>query len=416
MTQESLTEKLAIHLMRPVDEATRQRSRLHLLDWLGCVAGARQSEVAKLNLHNLQPYAVRKSAWLGNVLEMDDVHRAATLHPGPVIWPSVLGCGSESLDDLLDNAVRGYEACIAIGSTFDVRHYEYYHNTTTAGYFGAVAAAFGYGSDNSTTRQLVSAMGLAGSVAGGLWQMRHEPGQGKQWHIVHAIETAANAVTSANGSVVGPRFILEGPQGLYAATCKAPKPMVLPDQWRIHEVSFKPWGACRHAHPAIDAALELKAKLGSLDGDILIETYADAIAFCDRPEPQSVNDAKFSIHHAVAVVARQGVPKLADFETAAIEALAGSRTRVKVTEGPDISARYPDHFGARITCAGETIELVDTRGDPERPLSMEGIIEKAQSLIAWGGLPTKEADRAVDLTLNGDDAVAINKMLMDWLS
>lgn len=416
MTQESVTEKLAAHLMRPVDEATRQRARLHLLDWLGCVAGARQSDVAKLDLHDARTDAVRKSAWLGNVLEMDDIHRVATLHPGPVIWPCVLCSETESMKDLLDNAVRGYEASVAIGSTFDARHYEYYHNTTTAGFFGAVAAAFGYAAGKNTREQLVSAMGLAGSVAGGLWQMRHEPGHGKQWHIVHAVETGINAVTYASGSVAGPRFILEGPQGLYAATCKDPDQMALPDQWRVHEVSFKPWGACRHAHPAIDVALELKAKLGSLDGDILIETYADAIAFCDRPEPQSVNDAKFSIQHAVAVVAKKGVPQLADFEPDAIMALAGSRHRVMVSEASDISSRYPEHFGARITCAGETIELVDTRGDPERPLSTEGIVEKARSLIVWGGLPEKEAERAVDLALNGDDAGAINIMLTDWLS
>ncbi len=213
MTQVSLTENLANHLMRPVDEATRQRARVHLLDWLGCVAGARQSEVAKLKLHDSQADAVRKSAWLGNVLEMDDVHRSATLHPGPVIWPCGLGKGTGSLDELLDNAVRGYDACVAIGSTFDARHYQFYHNTTTAGYFGAVAAAFDYRSGNNGVERLVSAMGLAGSVAGGLWQMRHEPGQGKQWPIVHALETGTNAVNYASGGVTGPGFVLERSAG-----------------------------------------------------------------------------------------------------------------------------------------------------------------------------------------------------------
>ena len=48
MTQESLTEKLAKHLTLRVDEATRARARLHLLDWLCCVAGSRESKVAAL--------------------------------------------------------------------------------------------------------------------------------------------------------------------------------------------------------------------------------------------------------------------------------------------------------------------------------------------------------------------------------
>lgn len=414
MTQESLTEKLATHLMRPVDEATRQRARLHLLDWLGCVAGARQSGILKLKRNMGDDELSHFAAMLGNILEMDDIHRSSILHPGPVIWSTLMVGQEYPIEDVLNAAVRGYEVVIAVGATFDDHHYAYYHNTSTAGQFGAAAAVADlYGGDKKT---LVSAMGLAGSTTGGLWQMRNETSDTKQWHIERSMVTGGSAGFYAAHGLTGPRFILEGPQGLYAATCENPKPMIFPDQWRIHEVSFKPWGACRHAHPAIDAALELKAKLGSLDGDIHVETYADAIGFCDRPDPQTVIDAKFSLQHAVAVVAERGVPQLADFEPDAIAALADARARVTVSEVGDITTRYPEHYGARITCGGETIELVDTLGDPERPLSKEGIIEKARALIAWGGLDDKEADRAIDLALNGDDPAAIHEMLSEWLS
>ncbi|WP_321327158.1 MmgE/PrpD family protein [uncultured Parasphingorhabdus sp.] len=423
MTQESLTEKLATHLMRPVDKATRQRARLHLLDWLGCVAGARRSEIAGTIVHkvDVEQDPLDMSRWFGNLLEMDDVHRMSILHPGPIVWPAALSAFPESMDDALDRAVKGYEATIAVGSTFDAAHYGHFHNTATAGVFGAVAAFWAY-DDNSPgnfpqeIETMTAAFGLAGSVTGGLWQMRNEVSDTKQWHIVAAHNTGNNACCYAWDGIKGPRFILEGPQGLYAATCENPKPMTFPEQWRIHEVSFKPWGACRHAHPAIDAALELKTKLGALEGDILVETYADAIAFCDRPDPQSVIDAKFSIQHAVALVARKGTPRLADFETGAIAELADARSLVTVSEASDITGRYPGHYGARITCAGETVEIADTLGDPERPLSETGIVEKARSLIAWGGLPEAEADRAVYLALKGQDPGAIRKMLSDWLS
>lgn len=424
MTQESLTEKLATHLMRPVDEATRKRARLHLLDWLGCVAGARRSEIAECVIsQGIETYALATASWLGNVMEMDDVHRASILHPGPVIWPCILHDDADDFDHMLDAAIIGYEAVITVGETFDDAHYGFYHNTATAGVFGATAAFWPFPDDDHDQKQaednlqkLVSAFGLAGTSSSGLWQMRHEDSDAKQWHIARAIKTGLDASVVAFKGIKGPRFILEGPQGLYAATCKNPKPMTFPDQWRIHEVSFKPWGACRHAHPAIDAALALKTKLGALEGDILVETYADAVAFCDRPDPQTVHDAKFSIQHAVAIVATRDVPQLADFEPEAIAALADARGRVTVSEASDITSRYPEHYGARIHCAGETVELVDTRGDPERPLSKDGIVEKARALIAWGGLPEAEADRAVDLALNGKDAGAINQMLTDWLS
>ena len=85
---------------------------------------------------------------------------------------------------------------------------------------------------------------------------------------------------------------------------------------------------------------------------------------------------------------------------------------MSVSEAPDITARYPAHFGARVN----GLELIDTRGDPERPVGEGDIIAKMHMLAKWGGLPAEEADRAVELALRSDDAGAITKMLEDWLS
>ena len=406
----SLTERIAQHLLRPIDRSVRTKARLHLLDWLGCVAGARTTEVARVQGHFSSTRAIEKAVWLGNVLEMDDVHRTAILHPGPIVWPAVLGLGSDSLDDALDAGVRGYEAVIAIGATLDARHYAYWHNTATAGVFGAAAgAASRMGADAG---QMTSALGLAGSVAGGLWQMRHEPVMAKQWHLAHAVTTGQAAARHARQGVTGPRLILEGPQGLYAATCADPKPLVLPDAWRIHEVSFKPWGACRHAHPAIDAALALKAQ-GHLAGPVTVRTYRDAIIFCDRPEPKSVIDAKFSIQHAIAVVMARGVPVLADFEPDAITALAAQRALVTVEESTDFTAAYPFHFGASIASASGAVTLADALGDPERPLPDQGVIDKARALMAWGGVA--EPDAAIRIALEGERVSDIHALLEEWL-
>ncbi|WOE75381.1 MmgE/PrpD family protein [Alterisphingorhabdus coralli] len=408
MTQESQTQKLGHHLLRPVDEATRQRARLHLLDWLACVAGALQSRPAR---NHFAKY-IHRSAWLGNVLEMDDVHRTAILHPGPVIWP-MMESPTRSMNAMLDAAVRGYEAIIAIGSTFDQRHYGFYHNTATAGIFGAAVAAIT--AQRSDLDMLVNAMGLAGSVAGGLWQMRHEACDAKQWHVAHALRSGREAALAAEAGAVGPRYVLEGEQGLYAATCDKAKPMLLADGWQMHAVSFKPWGACRHVHPAIDAALQFQQQYGALSGEILVETYADALTFCDRADPQSVVEAKFSLQHGVAVAASKGAPELADFEVAAFDQFANLRSQVVVRECPDITARYPAHFGARISANGHQLELVDTLGDPERPIDRAQIIDKMHALALWGGLTKKDADRATSLALEGDEPDAIAHMLGEWL-
>lgn len=406
----TLLEQLAHHLQRPVNADVRTRARLHLLDWLACVAGARGAAVTDILRRTDLPTS-RHSWWLGGLLEMDDVHRTALLHPGPVIWGPALDAASDMeapLSAVLDGAAQGYEAMIAVGLTFDALHYSHYHNTATAGPFGSAAGTgHVYGLE---IQALVGALGNAGSTTGGLWQMRHEGGMTKQWHICSAARQGYFAAYMAKAGLTGTASILEGPQGLYAATCRAPKPMTFPDQWRIFEVSFKPWAACRHAHPAIDCALELRAAR-KLSAPFHVETYADAITFCDRPDPVTEVDAKFSLQHAVAVIAdgRNATP--ADFTPEAIAALAPLRAQVTVAEDPAITARYPAHFGARVN----GLELVDTHGDPERPVGEADIIAKMHMLAEWGGLPPEEADRAVELALRGDDAGAIHAMLGEWL-
>ena len=408
-SDQPLIAQLARHLQRPVPGHVRTRARLHLLDWLACVAGARESAVATFNRRNARRDVFRRSAWLGNVLEMDDVHRTALLHPGPVVWPAALMGNATSLTQALVSAVNGYEAMISVGATFDARHYAFYHPTATAGGFGA---AVGFGHDWLSDDALAHALALAGSVAGGLWQTRHSVNFAKQWHVEHAVGVGADASMFADDGATGPLDILEGPQGLYAATCRSPKPMVLdPERWRIEEVSFKPWAACRHAHPAIDCALELRAA-GRLTAPFHVETYADALTFCDKPHPTTEIEAKFSLQHAVAVIAdgRNATP--ADFTVKAIAALAELRAQVTVAEDPAITARYPAHFGARVN----GLELVDTRGDPERPVGEADIVAKMHMLAAWGGLVPAQADRAADLALRGDDAGAIVAMLGEWLA
>lgn len=411
MSDHSLTHQLAQHLLRPVNTDTRARARLHLLDWMGCVAGGRHEAIGDATRQTTAPVAHR-AALLGNVLEMDDVHRAAILHPGPVVWPTVLDHGGQSMDAMLDAAIRGYEATIAVGATFDSAHYRYWHNTTTAGVFGAAAAAASL--YQASLAELTWALGLAGSVTGGLWQMRHEPVMAKQWHILHAVRTGTSAAQAAANGVTGPQFVLEGPQGIYAATCATANPMTFADGWRIEEVSFKPWGACRHAHPAIDAALTLRSR-GALTLPVRVETFADALAFCDRPNPATSHEAKFSLQHAIAVVTTRGAPTLSDFEPDAIAALADARAMVSVAADPSITARYPQHFGASVISGSGRETLVDTLGDPERPLSIDGIVAKARALFDWGGLSTTHAIDGVAIALEGDDPCNVIRWLEEIL-
>lgn len=446
MTTASLIQRLSAHLARSPNESDRARARLHLLDWLACVAGARQAPVAAV-ARMAEPDILTRAALLGNVLEMDDVHRAALLHPGPVIWPAALSAARQEkcgMDALLDGAVRGYEAMIAVGATFDAHHYAHFHPTSTAGSFGGAAAAASiFALDETATGW---ALGNAASVTGGLWRMRHEDVMTKAMHAARAALEGLWLARLARQGFTGPVAALEGEQGLYAAMVREPKPMVLAGEWLIHAVSFKPWAACRHAHPAIDGSLELRAQ-GKLNMPVTVETYFDALTFCDRPDPVTELDAKFSIQHAVAVIAhgRNATPE--DFTPDAIAALADTRAQVTVREAAEFTSAYPQHFGARVIAAplpgqggagggssappvrpdayppltpplkgGEQVTLTDTRGDPERPADPAMLRAKLDSLVRWGGLKPVEADRAEEIALHGSSIGPLLALLEDWLA
>ena len=406
---DALLTRLVRTLARPVPESEARRARLHLLDWLACVAGARQTAVAAA-ARRAGPDVLERVACLGNVLEMDDVHRRALLHPGPVIWPSVLSAARETGCDMaamLAGAVRGYEAMIAIGMMLDAHHYSLWHPTSTAGGLGAAAAAASiFGLSEAET---VSALGHAASMAGGLWHMRHDDVMTKQLHVTRAALEGLWCARAARAGFTGPAAVLEGPQGLFAAMTVNPGPLPEAGDWLIGAVSFKPWAACRHAHPVIDCALQLRAA-SRLKPPFRVETYSDALRFCDRPHPQTELEAKFSLQHSVAVIAAGRLATPHDFTMQAIAELADLRAKVTVAEDPGITARYPAHFGARLN----GLELADTLGDPERPLGEAGLKAKLAMLVAWGGLAPEQARRAADLVLHGDDVGPVIELLAAW--
>ena len=438
----SLTEALATRLLRPVDTPARQRAAALVADWFGCALGALRSPlaaqlttlVATLPAGQATAFgagrrdpasALLVTGALGNVLEMDDVHRGAILHAGPVVIPVALAVAESTgahPQQFLDAVVRGYEATIRVGRALGRGHYRYWHPTSTAGAFGAAAAAGSLlGLD---ARALADALGTAGSRTGGLWQMRHEPVPTKSIHNAEAARSGLLAAQLAAAGLRGPRAILEGEQGLFAATAPDAQPeLVLADapDWLIHTTSLKPWPACRHAHPAIDAMRDAMRQSGSLPVDafvaIEVTTYAEALRFCDRPEPTTELEAKFSLQHAVAAIACLGRPELAHYLPEAIDdpVLRAMRARVTVREEVAASARFPEHYGASVT-----VELADGRrlhasrvdawGDPECPMPDAAIASKALALAHWGGVSKVAASRLFDAVSELPTAVSLEPL------
>ena len=403
--------------------AWQARAASHLLDWLGCAASGRLSPQGTVfarwltlqgagscpTLAGRLADAASAAAYhgaLGGALEMDDIHRSSILHPGPVVIPAVLAAAPVGTPGalLLGAIVAGYEVSIRTGRALGPSHYRLWHSTATAGSFGAAAGvARVLGLD---LQQAAHALALAGTRAGGLWQVRHESSLGKAWHLAGAAREGLAAAQLAALGLTGPLGVLDGPSGWFAATAPAADPTLIdvacggaePRPW-ISDVSFKPWPACRHAHPALDALRQACAaepvEAASVDR-IDVHTYADALRFCDRHTPLDSTQARFSIQHALAAALTWGEPQLQHYAEAALTSpgMQALRDKVHLHGDPAIDALYPSHYGARVVLTlrdGRCVQaaLRDTLGDPARPLSAAALHDKARMLMAAGGWPAE---------------------------
>lgn len=420
--------------------ADRDRARLHVLDWAACaVAGAVEPGAAEpralARLEGAGPCRVIGGASsgplaaalangpAGALLEMDDVDRRGLLHPGPVVIPAALAVAEASGQDdgaaLLDAVVRGYEAMIRVGRAVGPHHAARFHVTASCGGFGAAAAgASVLGLDETQTAW---ALGNAGQQAFGLWQVRHEPVFTKALHDGRAAANGLGAAFLARDGYAGPLAIFEGPQGFFHGLCPDGDAQAVVeggDAWAIHEVSFKPHAACRHAHAAIDAILALRAQAQGAGLEALeIQTYRDAIVFCDRPHPPSPIEGKFSLQHAAAVAWRHGDAGLERFTLEALREAdtIALRARISVSEAATLTARYPAHFGAVARARlvdGRLLEVVaeDALGDAENPMDSAAIVAKARALMAWGGLDGAATDRLIEAALNLGEGTGVSDL------
>lgn len=433
----SLTEQLADILARPVGTGERELAALHVVDWIGAVAAAARTREGEI-LHRFAGtapagparaigigwrdprVAAFVNAGLSLVLESDSTHRAAKLHPGPVVIAAALAAGQRAAVAgrcFLDAVVRGYEAMVRVGESVGPTHYVQHHSTATCGPFGAAAAAGSIaGLDRSA---MVHALGNAGTRTGGVWQTRPEGAMSKPLHVGGAADAGILAVDLAALGLTGPRLVLEGELGIYAATCPDAEPGAIgrpgAADWKISETSLKPWPGCRHVHPSIDAALALRAQLverGLTAADIVaveVCTYPQALAFADRAVPTTVHEGMFSLQHAVAAALCDGAVTLQTFQPERLShrPVADLRAGVDVRAGEPFSSRYPQHWGARVsvrTTAGNfSAQCDDPRGDPESPMAPQEVRAKARNLLAQGGVAADAAEELIAAVLRLPD-------------
>jgi 2-methylcitrate dehydratase PrpD len=418
MVEESLTEILSNFIIETRYENFKTEiihiTKFSLLDFVGSTIAGSKTKVGKILLKFIDDLggnadstvigsgdktSLTNAAFVNggccHILELDDIHKASTVHAAAPVIPPTLAL-TEKLNlsgkDLITAIIIGYEVAIRIGEAVNPTHYYYWHNTGTCGTFGAAAAAGKLLSLNK--QELVNALGNAGSTAAGLWEFLRDGAMTKHLHPANAARNGLTAALLAKYGFTGPKYILEGKKGFFNAMAKDANAnkitLNLGRDYKILENCFKLFPSCRHTHPTIDAILNLKNKYKISESEIKkikIYAYGAALETTNNFNPKSSYEAKFSLPYCAAVAIIFGKPKLSHFDEQIIcdERIRRliNKTEVKLSE--DIDKLYPQKWPSKVIIEGVSNHFEEyveyPKGDFENPASDELLIEKFQELV-----------------------------------
>ncbi|KAL0931422.1 uncharacterized protein CTRU02_214157 [Colletotrichum truncatum] len=246
--------------------------------------------------------------------DFDDTHASGIVHPGASVIPAALAQAEASNASgplLLTGLSVGYEVACRLGNALSSGGYPRgFHNTSTAGIFGATAAICKI--KGLTAVQIYNAFGLAGSKAAGSMQFLDNGSWNKRLHPGFAAHDAFLCVALAEAGVTGASHAIEGKWGFLQAYSSKANATGLTDDlgtsWLFEETALKPFPACRFTHAAIELTAKVAAETGSqkLPESIKVWVNPSGYDIIGRPSPNKLHpktivDAQFSMYYQVAV-------------------------------------------------------------------------------------------------------------------
>ena len=402
-----LTDIFLSHLLhiedRLTERAWRQAHRC-MLDYLSvCIGGSRS-----IGLKSDVPSSLCMGM-AAHVLELDDGHRRGAVHVGGTVFSALMAVADKeglSSQDFLRGAIVGYEATIRLACAVQPGNkLRGYHATGTCGTVGAalgIAAALHY-----TKEQMNTTLAAAVTSAAGVLEMQEDDSDLKPYNVGRAAMDAVAAAYIGRCGLKGPNDALGGKRGFLKVMTGEPHTEYLTDfssdTLSIEQIYQKVYAACRHAHPAIEAALTLRDRIAIEDIDeIVVEAYRLAVAGHDHTNVAGVSSAKMSIPFSVAVAMVTGNAGLTAFteETVNNEMILNLAQKVRVVENEELTMLCPDKRASILTIKTKNdsfSERVDyPKGEPENPLSQQELEDKFRELAMYGGLSESECDEIIN--------------------
>jgi 2-methylcitrate dehydratase PrpD len=310
---------------KSIPASAQHYATLSLFDWIMCGrAGAKQG-LSKIIRNYILEEAGRKCAsifgsknkvparaaalvngTISHALDYDDTHFAHIGHTSVGIYPAALAVGEETkakASAVRDAYLLGAEAACRIGMVLGRGHYQKgFHQTATAGAFGAtVAAGRLYG---LTEKQMRVALSLVATRASGLKSQFGTMGKPFNAGIsasngVEAAALAKRGFTSADDGVGGPQGFVETHAENFDHITPWENPP--PRKFIFEDVQYKLHACCHGTHAMIEALKTANVSAGDVES-ITVTTHPRWLKVCDIKQPRTGLEVKFSYVYLAAMV------------------------------------------------------------------------------------------------------------------
>jgi len=349
--------------------------------------------------------------------DFDDTFEGGPVHAGAVIVPAVLAAcerhGRGGGDALVGIAVGSEVMCRLSTVVPKAVHKAGFHPTAI---FGAMGAAAGVGAAlGLNQKQIVDALGIAGSMASGIIEYLAEGTWTKRMHPGWAAQSGLRAALFARAGFLGPRTVFEGVHGLFhgfAHTTEGDYDALIggfAERWVIETLAFKPYPCGTMAHPYIDCARRLAAKgITASDvkemvcdvGEGTVHRLWEPLAAKQRP-PNGYA-AKFATPFILATGFVKGNVGLGDFTADAVKDPDVLALAAKVRYRIDPDNPYPRAFTGHIRAVLNDGSVAEERqphfrGGANEPLTRQDIEEKFALNARHGGWDAARAKAALTL-------------------
>jgi 2-methylcitrate dehydratase PrpD len=348
--------------------------------------------------------------------DFDDTFEGGPVHAGAVIVPAVLAsCERHNPNgrDALYGIAAGAEIMCRLSTVAPtLTHKAGFHPTAI---FGAMGAAAGVAAAlKLDTRQIVDALGIAGSMASGIIEYLAEGAWTKRMHAGWSAQSGLRAALLARAGFSGPRTVFEGTHGLYhgfANTTKGDFNALTGDfgtRWVTETLAFKPYPCGTMTHPYIDCARRLAKRVNANDiAEMVCEVGEGTVhrlwePLAAKQSPNNGYAGKFSTPYCIAAGFVRGNVGLSDFSDEAVKDPAVRALAAKVRYRIDPNNPYPKNFTGHIRATLRDGSVVEERqphmrGGAHEPLTHADIIDKFLLNVRYGGWNAARAKTALNM-------------------